>query len=199
MSQIKRKRQNQFFHGDLAHSLIQLAVIEITSTGSVEFSLRELAKKLGVSHTAAYKHFNDKQALLETIALQGFLKLSNHFQQALKVNDKSTAIKPTSKLHHLGKSYIEFALHNPGYYRVMFGIKLNKERNRALHEASLQAFLILLDTIGSRTKENVKKAMLVWSVVHGWVTLRLEGQISGLAEQFKTTENEIEDYLHDSF
>lgn len=41
--------------------------------------------------------------------------------------------------------------------------------------------------------------MLVWSIVHGWVTLRLEGQITGLAEQFKTSESEIEDYLNDSF
>lgn len=131
MSQIKKKRQDQFFHGDLAHSLIQLAVIEIASTGSVDFSLRELAKKLGVSHTAAYKHFNEKQALLETIALQGFLNLGNHFQQAIKKNDKSTSTKPASKLHRLGKSYIEFALNNPGYYRVMFGIKLNKEKKQS--------------------------------------------------------------------
>lgn len=196
MAQIKKKRPDQFFHGDLAHSLIQLAVFEIASTGSVDFSLRELAKKLGVSHTATYKHFNEKQTLLEIIALQGFLKLSNHFQHALKKNDKSNLIKSASKLTLLGESYIEFALNNPGYYRVMFGIKLNKEKNRALHEASIQAFLILLDTIGGRTKENVKKAMFVWSVVHGWVMLRLEGQISGLAEQFKMTEKEIEESLY---
>lgn len=187
MYQIKKKSKKQIFHGDLAHSLIQLAVMEIEARGSIDFSLRDLSKKLGVSHAATYKHFKSKNDLLESIALQGYLKLSAAFQRSLN--------QPKKELESLGACYIEFALQNSGYYRVMFGVKLDHEQNKILHAASIETFFILLDTIGKRNTLNVKKAMFVWSVVHGWVMLRLEGQLSGLLDKFKTSENEVEEFL----
>lgn len=191
MSQIKKKQKNQLFHGSLSQSLIQLAVLQISKTNSIDFSLRELAKKLGVSHAAAYKHFKEKKDLLETIALEGFLNLKSSFQKALVGSSNNSA----HSLELLGKAYIEFAIQNPGYYRVMFGIHFNNETNEDLHKASLEAFVCLYDVIGKRSKENFKKAMFAWSVVHGWTMLQLEGQVDGLTTLHQISKDDVESFV----
>ncbi|MEZ4744350.1 MAG: helix-turn-helix domain-containing protein [Bdellovibrionota bacterium] len=78
-----KKPKNKKIHGDLANSLIEIAVHYIGKEKSTEFALRELAKKLGVSHAAAYKHFRSKQDLLESIAIRGFEMLSKNFKSII--------------------------------------------------------------------------------------------------------------------
>ena len=190
VAQIKKKNKNENFHGDLANSLIQLAVLKIAKSGSLDFTIRDLAKTLGVSHTATYRHFKSKQALVNAIALQGYLKLLVSFD---KVNSNKDNL-----LENLGKAYIDFGIQNPGYYRVMFGMGMDKNPQEMLKEACTKSFYTLLDALGKRTDQNVKKAMLAWSVVHGWVLLCIDGQLNAPMKDFGISKNEIEFFLQDS-
>lgn len=163
-------------HGDLANSLIEIAVEYIALNKSTEFALRELASNLGVSHAAAYRHFKNKNALLEAIALRGYQKMNNFFEESITTNK--------DQLTEMGEAYINFALKHPGYYRVMFSMDYSKEINTNLNLACQGSFHALLNTMGKKNKLNACKSVYAWSVVHGLVMLILDGQIKPALEEF---------------
>lgn len=179
-----KKKKN---HGDLANALIEIAVEHIAENKTTKFALRDLAHKLGVSHAAAYKHYKNKNALLEAMALRGFMIMENYFETSLP--------KGHDKLLNLGKGYINFALSNAGYYRVMFSIDYSKGPSSDLHSTCAESFNDLITTFGNNNKKNVCKAFYVWSLLHGFVMLRLDGQISHSLEDHSITYEELENYL----
>jgi AcrR family transcriptional regulator len=182
-----KKQKKQQTHGDLANSLIEIAVEQISESKSTEFALRELASKLGVSHAAAYRHFKNKHALLETIALRGYQKMNIFFLERLE----------TSKdpLGDMARAYIQFALSNPGYYRVMFAVDFGKELNTDLHSACQGSFHALLEIMGKKNKINACKSIYTWSVVHGLVMLILDGQINTALNEFSLDLDDLENQI----
>src|SRR5215470_4234330 len=110
-----RKKRAAYHHGDLRRAVIEAALRAIEQVGTESLSLRDLARRLGVSHQAPYRHFADKQALLAAIARDGFARLVERLRAGPKLDaDITTALIES------GVNYVAFAVENPAYYRVMF-------------------------------------------------------------------------------
>lgn len=171
-----KKRKSNRIHGDLSNSLIEIAVEHIKQSKSTEFALRDLANKLGVSHAAAYRHFTNKQALIEAIALRGFQTMNLHFQHKLE--------KTKTPLVSLGEAYIQFAVANPGYYRVMFSANYDQSTNEDLKSACKKSFEALTLIFGKKDKSSASKSIFSWAVVHGLSMLLIDGQIKTPLEDF---------------
>lgn len=172
-----------YHHGNLRAVLVEqgLAMVEAGDAGAL--SLREVARRSRVSAAAVYRHFADRRALLAAIAAEGFAALNAAFEQALAA---LAGDDPLARLQALGVAYVEFALHHPGLYRLMFGgevapptgdPRLAAEGGSAYRalEAAVAA------CCGSTASASMVTAAAVaaWSMVHGFAMLRLDGQLAG--------------------
>lgn len=173
-----------YHHGNLKSEVIRKAVEIIQEKGQTDFTLREIAKSLKVSHAAVYRHFVSKQELISHIAEDGFQVFTAKMMEEIA---KAKTVR--QKFRVAGRTYIEFALNNVGHYRSMFhpDLHCDLERRVELQEAGIKAYITLLDVItdGITTKVFQKKdprslANFVWSSVHGFSILLLDGQIEGL-------------------
>lgn len=160
-----------YHHGQLRPALLKEARALLDAGGPEAISLREIARRSGVSPTAAYRHFRDKDSLLAAIAVEGFLK----FSAALRAS--MAGGKPFASM---GRAYIEFALAQPGLFRLMFG-PLIRERERfpELAVASAKAFEALRGgastTLASPEADIDAAALRAWALVHGLAHLLLDG------------------------
>lgn len=172
-------RENSYHHGDLRRALLDAAAQLIQEKGSAGASLREVARRAGVSHAAPYRHFASKEALLASIAEEGF-------EQLRIVLEEAAAEKaPLDALRDTGCAYIEFAIAHPGYFRVMFSPEAGAPCDYpSLVAASRGAFGVLVRTIQScieagevRDEPAGELALVAWSCVHGLSTLILDGML----------------------
>lgn len=174
------EKKDNYHHGDLRKALLDNTVKMIISEGIAKISLREIARKTGVSRTAPYRHFKDKNELMCAVAEDGFKQLKEIYVKVL-----ANEINPLNRLKKIGFHYVKFATENPGYFKLMFGNEVIKQdRPETLLEAAFVAFEEVLKTIelGKEKKlfpeestENL--ANVAWSMVHGLATLILDGQI----------------------
>ncbi|KHD88104.1 MAG: TetR family transcriptional regulator [Bdellovibrio sp. ArHS] len=187
-----------YHHGDLKSAAIKKAVEIIQKKGEVDFTLREIAQGLKVSHTAVYRHFISKQDLLSHIAEEGFRAFSSQMRIEIP---KAKTIR--QKLRMAGKTYIEFALENPGHYRSMFHQELRcaSEQRHELEVAGDEAFASLMDLISEGMKAQIFKkddprtmGRFVWSSIHGFSILLLDGQFATLQNKLTLHEG-IEHHL----
>ncbi|WP_404405129.1 TetR/AcrR family transcriptional regulator [Pelagibacterium halotolerans] len=110
------EKKSGYHHKDLRQALLMAALALTVERKSPSFSLRELAAKLGVSHSAAYRHFPDKASLLDALATEGFRKLTDYQLTAMsKAGDD-----PLAQLYALGTAYVRFAQENEGFFVLMF-------------------------------------------------------------------------------
>ncbi|MBF2003508.1 MAG: TetR/AcrR family transcriptional regulator [Synechococcales cyanobacterium M58_A2018_015] len=173
--------KNTYHHGDLRQSLIEAAIALIREEGISNLSLRHVARRVGVSHNAPYRHFADKEALLAAVAEQGFQALRAEMESAQQV------VPPGSpqRLEAIGIAYVNFALAHPAHYRLMFGdYRCNFDQNSALAEAAHQSFMVLVNTIREgqmagifRPADPVNVARVAWSLVHGQSMLALDHKL----------------------
>jgi AcrR family transcriptional regulator len=173
-------KERQYHHGDLRRALVDAAAALADEKGVAALSLREAARAAGVSHAAPYHHFKDKTALLAAVAEEGFLRLDEFQTKALD----SAARQPAAKLKALGKAYIDFAIKNPQYFRMMFRKDLvEPEAYPSLQEVSRRTFdrlyAVVSDCLGSSSKvEAMSLSITAWSLVHGLASLWLDGPLS---------------------
>jgi AcrR family transcriptional regulator len=174
-----------YHHGDLRRALIDAAMTLITEEQDWTFSLREVARRAGVSHSAPYNHFGDKQDMLVAVAGTGFERLRE--RMAASVAGIAVADKA---LLACGRAYLQSALENPALYRLMFGPALARSkgsRPQATHDAGNDARTVLVDIIvrGARSGafavaqddpvELEKAVFFAWSLVHGLAMALLDG------------------------
>jgi AcrR family transcriptional regulator len=170
-----------YHHGTLRPALIAEAVHLLTEGNPAALSLRELARRLGVSPAAPYRHFADKDALLAAVAQEGFERLGAELGGAATVHPDD----PLRQLADIGWAYVQFALRQPQYFQVMFGRAATPQtRYPRLLAAGQSAFGILQRVIeGGQQAGRVARgdphelAIAAWSQVHGLATLLLEGQL----------------------
>ena len=175
------KAKDSYHHGDLRHEIIEEAKIWIETKDISSLSLRGIARHLGVSHNAPYRHFTDKESLLATIAEMGFEKLTQRLQQVLADN----TLTPEEEIKALGVKYIEYAVSNPAYYRVMYSAYISDyQKYPSLDKAAEESFTILIETIAQGQKAGVIRsgdtrelAYVCWSLVHGVSMLYLDRQL----------------------
>jgi len=171
-----------YHHGDLKNALIQAGVDILARDGLGGLSLRKVAKQAGVSHTAPYAHFKDKQALIAAISTEGFKQLHSHIESV----KKTYRAKPETLLIETAWAYVQFALNEPDRFKLMFSSVLEKEKEYPeFVEISQDNFQQLVEIVELCQQANILKdgesdliALSVWGTVHGFVSLLLEGQIS---------------------
>jgi AcrR family transcriptional regulator len=162
-------KRKQYHHGNLREVLLQAAIQSIAELGPAGFTLREVARRAGVSHNAPYRHFQDKEDLLAAVATEGFRELTQAMLDSVK--PKSDA---RERLKCAGLAYVEFALRRPEHFTVMFDAPVSKSRSSKLAEISQQAFATLVNFVKSGQEEgqlppgdSLPLALLAWSMVHG--------------------------------
>ena len=166
-----------YHHGNLKQALLDKALDHLRLHGPDKISLRALARDVGVSQTAPYRHFADKTALLAALAAEGFRRLYSVSHSALMVEGTAA-----DALQLSGKAYIHFALDNPELYRLMFGPMLSPDDDfPELEEAGGNAFNVIVNLVlrGIETGEFVDKDPLLvanstWAMVHGISSLMLD-------------------------
>ncbi len=174
-------RRATFHHGDLADALVAAASKLIAARAGPDFSLREVAEAVGVSHTAAYRHFAAKVDLVAEIARRGFVALDAAVRAAAE-----GAGDPRGALFAAGLAYVAFAEAHPGAYRVMFlGGLCDPERHPGSAEAAAVAFATLVATVARAQGAGAARADVgaeelasaLWAAEHGHATLLLDGLI----------------------
>jgi AcrR family transcriptional regulator len=173
-----------YHHGDLRRALIETALTMVREEGAWSFTLREVARRAGVSHAAPYNHFEDKSALLAEVAVLGFQALRREMETASQRHARS----PREALAGIGAAYVRFGVENPAHYRLMFGPDLaDRERHPALARAADAAFATLTDTLAVGQSAGVfrpgvvrDQALAAWSLVHGLTTLLIDRRLTFL-------------------
>ena len=177
----------QYHHGDLPSALIEAALKRIAQEGVEKLSLRAVARDIGVSQTAPYRHFKDKTHLLVAIARQGFEMLAS--QKLLACNDAD----PIDELIEGGIRYVNFAIANPERYKLMFGSKIE---NRCDFEDLMSAGQASFRVIVERVERGVAGGLLVkedpqilakncWTTVHGISSLYIDGYLQDMEWSFE--------------
>ena len=169
-----RKPQKTYHHGDLRAALITAAIELIAENGVAGLSLRECARRAGVSHAAPYRHFADKNALLLEIARDGFARLAAVGEAAMKAVED-----PRDRLDAYGIAYVRFAVENPVVFRLMFTSDFDKGEGQD-DDADPGAFALLLRTAGDAVGGKVDARLAAagaWSLPHGLALLILDGRI----------------------
>jgi AcrR family transcriptional regulator len=168
-----------YHHGHLREALLQGAVRAIAELGPSAFTLREVARRAGVSHNAPYRHFRDKEALLAAVAAQGFRELTCAMQEA--VEPQSRAI---DKLKQSGLAYVTFAVRRPEHFTVMFDAPVIACKDPEYLQASQEAFNTLVNFIRNSQEEGqllagntLERALYAWSLVHGIAKLAVAGRL----------------------
>ena len=179
----KSKLKKNYHHDDLKSSLITEALSFLKKNSIDELSLRELARRLDVSHMAPYRHFKTKEDLFAEIIERGFNSLTESFDKA-KAQSQPDFL---SNFAALGKAYIQFFIQNPEQARLMFsGLLCDPKNYLSAHEAGQKAFGKLLELIiwGQESGKINKSdnpymlSLMVWSSVHGSAMLMLENQFA---------------------
>lgn len=175
-------KKKNYHHGDLKNALIKAGVAILAKDGVSGLSLRKVALKAGVSHSAPYSHFADKQALIAAISTEGFRQLYERINSsAEKYKDQ-----PTKQLVEVAWAYVQFAMDDPDRFKVMFSDVLEKEKEYSEFVAESQRNFQLVKRIVEANQASGQLrsgppelvALSAWGIVHGFVMLLLEGQIS---------------------
>jgi len=159
--------------------LLAAAIVQMREVGARQFSLRSTARAAGVDPAMVYRHFADKDALIEAVALHGFGRLAERSEAAIR----EAGDEPGARLQALGRTYLHFAVDHPTEFDVMFRVG-----RRALPSGAPTAF----DQLGGLLRELDEQnglsipvdaaALLCWSTVHGLATLVVDGGLVGYGE-----------------
>jgi AcrR family transcriptional regulator len=174
-----------YHHGDLRRALIETALQLVTEEQDWTFSLREVARRAGVSHRAPYNHFPEKLDLLAAVAAVGFERLRDGLLRAAASSDAVAA-----QLDAVCRAYMRLGLENPALYRLMFGPALSEagstDRPALARLAGAQARAVLEDVIlrGGRSgafavspdslQDVALAALAAWSAVHGLTMMAID-------------------------
>lgn len=170
-----RKQSKTYHHGDLREALVLAATELLKDKGLASFTLRECARRAGVSHAAPAHHFTSAADLLAEIAARGF----ERFVAALGEAADETEGTAMARLAAMGRAYVAFALANPAVYGLMFRGGANPLQSPRLKTAATAAWHQLSDAVAAvlgpkRKDEVIAKAAAVWALVHGTATLMLD-------------------------
>lgn len=160
-----------YHHGNLRQTILEVALKILAREGASGLSLRDLARVVGVSAAAPYRHFDSRAALLEAMAVTGFQRFAAAMQEVVSSN-------PPDPLAAMGKTYVLFALDNANLFRLMFSPDLKKDGRPGLKMAADAAFETLRSAVGGDGQVNRIKALSAWAKVHGLAVLLLDGQIA---------------------
>jgi AcrR family transcriptional regulator len=172
-----RKAVDAYHHGDLRDALVQAALQQAELGGPEAINISALAKQLGVSQPAPYRHFADREALLAAVTAEAFRQFNTVLSEAIGAPSKR------SKLSRFVQAALAFGLRRHGIYRLMFASRVmacapeNSERHRAAHET----FDLLLEALEAPAVGFLRErsALHIWAALHGVVMLAEQGLFTG--------------------
>lgn len=183
MSVAEGTRRETYHHGDLRTAMIDAAEAELTAGGISRFSLRRVAARVGVSHSAPSHHFGDTQGLLVALATRAFQQMLATMQaRSAGISD------PVDSVTASGLGYIDFALARPSMFRLIFGSDLicgSPEFDRASEEA-FGHFAKAISAVGPKGMDHEalrEKVYLAWTVTHGFAEMLLAGRLDCLRDE----------------
>lgn len=176
----RKGRKAGYHHGDLRRALLDAALEQVREEGAAALSLREVARRAGVTHAAPYRHFASKEALVAAVAEEGFRTMRETLVGAL-----DPAAGPGENLGRIGVAYVRFAVGHPSHFRVMYGTGQGDPASfPEMEEAGRGAFDVLVTTVeagvraGELRDEPIPSLSLAaWSIVHGLASLLVEGKL----------------------
>lgn len=151
-----------YHHGNVPSALHAAAKQSLEEGERDQIGLRELARKIGVSPTAAYRHFANKEDLMASVAAEGFQELAEALRNAATRSDPAIDV---------GLAYVEFALSRPGLFRLMFGPLLSERDKYATLRDSAAEALTVIENLGradgAPAAGQRASAMVAYSAIHG--------------------------------
>ncbi|HEX5354662.1 MAG TPA: TetR/AcrR family transcriptional regulator [Aquabacterium sp.] len=169
-----------YHHGNLRAALIDAGLAALEKSDQAAFSLRAIAREVGVSANAAYRHFASKDDLLSALAAEGFRRFAA--QQAAAAQQGAGNIGELRTA--TAKAYVSFAQAHPALFRLMFSRFLYASSSEDLKVAAATAFQLLLQAsaqqagVAPDSEQAMMTAVANWSMVHGLSHLLLDGQLS---------------------
>jgi AcrR family transcriptional regulator len=175
---VTAKPKGRHHHGALRRALLDAVAEIVLAQGPEAVSLRECARRAGVSHSAAAPHFGDKRGLLTAFAAEGGDRLAGAMGDALAALPADAGAE--ARLAATGRGYIAFARANPAHFRLMFRAELIDRADPAWQVAAGRSFAILSEAMaalvpGMDARARRARLTLAWAGVHGFCTLRAEG------------------------
>jgi AcrR family transcriptional regulator len=173
-----KKRDSTYHHGDLRLALVEAGMALLATRQVDDISLREVARMAGVSATAVYRHFPDKQALLKALCGRGLEQLAVAQQQALDAAGGGVA-----GFDAMGQAYVRFALTHPALFRLIMstmpasGYFAEDEATVNPAMRGLRRNIAAIMPPGANPEKRRIAAIHAWSLVHGMALLMLDGQI----------------------
>ncbi len=175
--------RDAYHHGDLRRALLEAAELVLAERGVSGFTLRECARRAGVSHAAPAHHFGDARGLLTALAALGFATLTAFMREAREGMED-----PRDRLRAIARGYVAFARRHPERFRLTFSRSRLDGDDPAYHAAAEEAFDELATAIRlvhgrpDAPLDEALRASLTraWSVVHGFSHLLLEGHFAHL-------------------
>jgi AcrR family transcriptional regulator len=176
---------------DLRAKILSASVALIEEEGLGRLSMREVARRAGVTHQAPYHYFADREAILAQIAEDGFVLLTQRVESAMRPRDGAA-----DRICAMGQAYVEFACDHPAHFRIMFRPELvNMENCPGARDAGSRAFSTLTGIVHAAVESGLPGVpsetalvALLWSVAHGLACLILDGP---LMEKLPGPRNEL--------
>jgi AcrR family transcriptional regulator len=174
--------QRKYHHGDLKNALIEAGLAILESEGMEGLTLRQVAMRAGVSHAAPYAHFSDKQSLFAAISTEGFKHLYARIHRVVEANPN----EPGIQLLEAAWVYVEYSIEKRSLFKLMFsGILQQAKQYPEFVFESRRNYNQVVDIVSRcqtagllRDGDSDLVAQGVWSTVHGFCCLLMEGQIS---------------------
>ena len=175
--------KKRFHHGDLREALIAATRALLFEHGPDGFTLADACRRAGVTTAAPYKHFRDKQEILEEIVLRGFEELTAAIAKAVAEGGPGTIAGITA----MGSSYVDFAVAQPALFRLMFGHKPEIMKVSQVDQIGRQCLKNVMEEVAAYSRKHghaadaEKIALRLWTFVHGASSLQLDGDYERVA------------------
>lgn len=174
-----KENRKKYHHGDLKAALVEAGLAELKEKGLESMSLRSIAARVGVSHTAPKNHFDGLRGLLTAIATRGFQMHAAEMRKGVEDHPPGKA-----RLQAASNGYVRFAVDNPELFKLMFSQSLKNGDDPDLKTAAWGSYDVLRGVAHGLEWDKAdapggpwRTEWMLWSMVHGYATLLVEGEI----------------------